>query len=95
MGANTFGNTGKGKTAAEAFKALVDSDRHENGHSYSGSIGMKNRFVMITVPTGQDPYDYANTLLDNGDRRVDDKFGPAGCVQVKPDEWYFFGWASS
>lgn len=25
---------------------------------------------------------------------VDDKWGPAGCVQLSASEWLFFGWAS-
>lgn len=27
--------------------------------------------------------------------QTDDKWGPAGAVQVGPEEWLFFGWASS
>ena len=95
MGANTFGNTGKGKTAKEAFDALVEQSRIEDGNSYSGCIGMKDRFVMIAVPEGKDPHDYADDLVENDDKRVEDKSGPAGCIALGGDRWYFFGWASS
>ena len=42
----------------------------------------------------------AELLLEIGDRRIDDKFGPAGCIDLAPKrkrdrEFLFFGWASS
>jgi hypothetical protein len=43
-------------------------------------------------------YDFANKLLDDCDPRVDDKWGPAGCVAFKNKDdtmYLFFGWASS
>lgn len=95
MGANTFMNTGDGKTAKEAFSALVEQSRHEDGHSYSGCIGMKSSFVMITVPDGITPRDHADRLLDEDDRRIVDTDGPAGCVSVGEGRWLFFGWARS
>lgn len=95
MGAYSFGNFGTGKSANEVFKSLAEQDRHENGHEYSGGIGMKRSFVVIDVPSGKDPVQFANDLIDAGDARVDDKWGPAGCVKVSEGKWYFFGWASS
>lgn len=34
-------------------------------------------------------------LMLDGDPRVDDKWGPAGCIKVSKDRYCFFGWASS
>jgi hypothetical protein len=36
----------------------------------------------------------ADALLDLGDTRVDDKWGPAGALQVDAEGWLFFGWAA-
>lgn len=43
---------------------------------------------------------YAEQLVEEGDPRVDDKWGPAGAIRLDdaPDgngRWLFFGWASS
>jgi len=96
MGANNFGNIVKGKTAAAAFDSVVKQARWEVGNGgYSGTIAEKHSFVMIDVPAGTDPILYADRLLDADDRRISDKWGPAGCVKVGEGEWYFFGWASS
>lgn len=37
----------------------------------------------------------ANALVYMCDERVDDKWGPAGCIEVAPGEYLFFGIASS
>ena len=47
-----------------------------------------------------DPSQYANLLIDEGDERVDDKWGPAGCIELPrvgdgEKTFLFFGWASS
>ncbi len=34
-------------------------------------------------------------LICLGDPRINDKWGPAGCVEVTAGEYIFFGWASS
>lgn len=181
MGGSTFANTGRGKTAKEAFRAVVDEAQYESGHgSYTGTIAEKHDFVMISEPSeaqkrellkkeveyagnsvkraqeeeaswlakakaptrycseadclrfakdkhaqvekaqerlralearlaSPDPvpftrelaHAYSDYLIDKGDRRIDDKWGPAGCICLKkpegttPGEWLFFGWASS
>ncbi len=96
MGASTFMQVGRGKTAAEAFKSARDEAAYEHGHGgYSGSLAEKRNFVMIPVPAGIDPRVVARKLVDEGDPRVDDKWGPAGCIALGKGEWLFFGWASS
>jgi hypothetical protein len=86
---------GKGVTAEKAFAACIEHAQYECGHGgYTGTIAEKHDFVMISVPVGKDPVEFANELLESGDRRVIDKWGPAGCVCVKEGVYYFFGWAS-
>jgi hypothetical protein len=36
----------------------------------------------------------ADRAIDEGDARIDDKWGPAGCVPLADGRFYFFGWAS-
>lgn len=97
MGAEQFTHTAKGKTAREAFYAAREKALYNHGHSgYTGTIAEKTDFDIIPVPAGIDPIDYAETLLRENDPRIDDKWGPAGCVKLnEPDTWLFFGWASS
>lgn len=96
MGAENFGCTASGETAQEAFDNAREDAYYENGHGgYTGTIAEKQSFVIITVPNGMDPREYADKLVDDGDRRIDDKWGPAGCVALGGGKYYFFGWASS
>jgi hypothetical protein len=96
MGAETFTHWGKGGTAEAAFEAAVKSAQHDYGHSgLTGSIAEKDCFVMIECPVGRDPDEYADFLIQERDERIDDKWGPAGCIKIAEGEWLFFGWASS
>jgi hypothetical protein len=100
MGATTFGTKSSGKTAKEAFAEAVQEARYMHGHGgYSGTIAEKRSFTMITPPsnvgkTEKDLIKYAWELIDKGDPRVDDKWGPAGCIALPDGKWFFFGWAS-
>jgi hypothetical protein len=87
-------------TAQEAFSYITHNARYMYGHGgYSGTIAEKSDFQMIKVPEGEDPITYATYLLDSGDRRVNDKWGPAYCVEFDAGKgkkgFYFFGIASS
>lgn len=96
MGANTFFTTASGKTAYHAFRAACDDARHESGHGgYTGTIAEKTEFCMITCPPGKEPAAYARELMDNDDPRIDDTWGPAGCIGLGGGKFLFFGWASS
>lgn len=96
MGACTFETMATGETARKAFDAARDEARHECGFGgYSGTIAEKGQFVTLTPPPGDDPREFARRLIDEGDPRVDDKWGPAGCVKLSEGKWLFFGWASS
>ena len=96
MGAQTFKQVGRGTTAKEAFSEAREEASYENGHGgYTGSLAEKGNFKEIHLPDGEDPFKFANKLIDEGDPRIDDKWGPAGCVKIKDGEYLFFGWASS
>lgn len=96
MGASEFFTRAKGKTAKEAFRAAVEEAQYESGHGgYTGTIAEKHEFRLIAVPEGVKPGDFAERLLSEDDKRVSDKWGPAGCVQLGVGEWLFFGLASS
>jgi hypothetical protein len=106
MGASTFENIGRGKTAREAFDVLVATAKYECGHGgYTGTIAEKYSFTMIPLPTEVRSatdrkalrhlaLDYAFKLIDDDDERVSDKWGPAGCLDLGDGEYLFFGWAS-
>ena len=96
MGADTFMGRARGKTANEAFRSARAEALYECGHGgYTGTIAEKHSFVMIQLPVGKDARQYADELIGNGDSRIDDKWGPAGCIKTKEGEYLFFGWASS
>ena len=103
MGAETFYHTAPGKTAHKAFASAVKDAAYEFGHrGYTGSIAEKDSYVLVTkeVFANRDAaMDYADKLIDECDERIDDKWGPAGCVQFENPlgevEYLFFGWASS
>lgn len=96
MGAESFAVRSKGKTSTEAFVEAVHKAQWAHGHGgYSGTIAEKGEHVMIPLPEGKDAGSYAQELLDEGDVRIDDKWGPAGCIDLGDGEYLFFGWASS
>jgi hypothetical protein len=102
MGATEFTCVGNGKTAKEAFDAAVEDAAYDCGHGgYTGTIAEKDTFVMCSsevFASQQEAFDFADKLLSDGDKRVDDKWGPAGCVAFKNKHdkvsYIFFGWAS-
>lgn len=96
MGACDFWTKARGSSAKEAFDKATADARYEHGHGgYTGTIAEKDSFVTIEVPPGLDPQEYAEKLFREGDPRIDDKWGPAGCVHLGGEDYLFFGWASS
>jgi hypothetical protein len=72
------------------FEAAQNSDRYENGHSYSGGFGMCDGLVFAQinrVHTEKEAYDW---LSDNAQ-----KWGPALAVRLTDDEWMIGAWCSS
>ena len=55
----------------------------------------KSECVMIVPNEGESPEDCADRLIEEGDKRIDDKGGPAGCIDCGNEKYLFFGWASS
>ena len=97
MGATTFMTKARGKSPAAAFNEAVERALYLHGHAgYTGTIAEKYEFTVITPPPdGTTAEQYARDLLDEGDPRIDDKWGPAGCIKIDADTYLFFGWASS
>lgn len=101
MGASSFMDWSKGKDNKEAFNRAVDEAAWENGHGgYTGTIAEKRNFVIISLPKEIKPDDYnaieefAWKLIEDSDSRINDKWGPAGCIKAS-DRYLFFGNASS
>lgn len=105
MGAEVFFEKVGGSSQKQAFNEAVREASSAYGISgYTGTIAEKHEFINIRVPSGVDPYEYANKMLDEEDPRVSCKWGPAGCIDLtgtthaieSPENSYlFFGWASS
>ena len=98
MGATTFYTIAHGKTPEEAFtKAREEAESSYGSHGYTGTIADKSSFKVIPLPKGEDPEVYAESLIEKGDRRIDDIWGPAGCIafpkKVLVNAYLFFGWA--
>lgn len=100
MGACNFDDVGEGRTPQEAFDGLREAALHEYGHNgYTGTIAEKNIFVMFPEePTETAAFEEADRLIDDGDKRIGDKRGPAGCIPFGPikngvRKYLFFGWA--
>jgi hypothetical protein len=89
MGASTFEDYAWGKTPQEAFSIAVTDAAHEYGHGgYTGTIAEKSEFVMIPVPAkwkGKEQ-EYAYHLMNKDDHRIEDKWGPAGCILLESQD---------
>lgn len=85
MGASEFTQIGHGATAEEAFAHAREQAGWERGHGgYSGTVYEKDSFVMIEkkpLPLAE-AYALAERLITEYDPRINDKWGPAGCVPV-------------
>jgi hypothetical protein len=98
MGAQVFTHEAEGKTAKEAFDKAVYDACYDYGHSgYTGTIAEKEDFVEIEIPKSWkgSVEKYIDKLIKDGDDRIDDKWGPAGCIKTGKNSYIFFGWAST
>jgi len=90
MGAEVFITRAVGTISSQAFNnAQVEACYEAGNNGYTGTIAEKSEFTMIDCPEGIDPEVYAWLLIDNEDPRVDDKWGPAGCIDCKNGYLYF------
>jgi len=103
MGAEEFFQIASGKNAKKAFTAASKTAAYEYGHrGYTGSLAEKESFVMVSdkvFDSYKEAYDFADQLIENGDEKINDKWGPAGCVQFKDKDsgvkYLFFGLAAA
>jgi hypothetical protein len=100
MGANSFVTVSSGANPQDAFSDAVEQARWESGHGgYSGTIAEKRTFSVLPTPGSPADDELAAAVAMNHDHplwlKVDDKWGPAGCIKMTNDRWMFFGWASS
>jgi hypothetical protein len=101
MGASEFFTAASGKTVKEAFRSAIEEAQYESGHGgYTGTIAEKDSFVSCSNEVFQSyeaAINYAEDLVISDDKRIDDKFGPAGYVKFmngSKTNYLFFGWAS-
>ncbi len=100
MGADVFEIESVGKNASEAFNNAREESLYYFGHvGYTGTIAEKSSYIMIDCPNGTAQCDYIDQLLDNDDKRISDKWGPAGCIYLGTTDkglkrYVFFGLAS-
>ncbi len=98
MAAETFITDASGDTAQAAFTAARKKAQYDHGHAgYTGTIAEKDTFVLIPFPGGdaKTAHAFAEALLRSGDKRIDSKWGPAGCLDLGEGKYVFFGWASA
>ena len=87
-----YNETNKQKVK-ENFEDKQDMDRYENGHCYSGGIGMADGCKFLDSMVFDNFNDAEDYLLDAAQ-----KWGPALFVRVQNDEhngWYYGAWCSS
>lgn len=96
MGAQSFFEVQAGDSSEEAFREAVSEAAYENGHGgYTGTIAEKYEYILIECPVGVTPFTHAEHLIDDDSSPVSDKWGPAGCIDMKDGTYLFFGSASS
>lgn len=95
MGACTFQSTATGKTAKDAFTKAREQALYDHGHGgYTGTIAEKPGFRMVAEGVDPDPAATMKRCLDDEHHWCQDKWGDAACLQIGPEKWLFFGWAS-
>lgn len=98
MGASSFCEFHAGTNLKQVFKYAVEDAQTEYGsRGGTGSIAEKYDVVLIdTVDTKVEANRLADNLVEEGDKRIDDKYGPAGAIAVRGPVagFVFFGWAN-
>lgn len=98
MGGTTFTKIAKGANAQAAFNAAREQAQYDHGHAgYTGTIAEKSSFVVIDrgkTFAVKDALERAESLIDDDDPRIVDKWGDAGCLALDDGRYLFFGWAS-
>ena len=97
MGATTFVTIEDGESPDTAFDKAVEKAKTLNGTAgYTGTIAEKTAFTVIGKPVEnmEQANDRIDHLFETNDHRIDDKWGPAGCIELPDNKYIFFGWAS-
>lgn len=93
-GATDFGTFAKGSSAKDAFsKACREAIEMYGNQGYTGSIAEKDSFEMATNEVVSP--DDIPSIVDQVFSRFEDKWGPAGCIELTTGEYFFFGVAST
>lgn len=85
MGAETFMTTAFGQTVDEAFRSAVEDAEYRHGKAgYTGTIAEKSSFKVIpdSEHKGKQKRKYARQLINDGDKRIQSKIGPAGAINL-------------
>ena len=99
MGGTTFEILREGESAEQAFAIAVAGAQYDHGHAgYTGTIAEKSEFILIAPPDNWNAEELVREIQRNHSAdawaQVDDKWGPAGCVELGKGRYFFFGWAS-
>ena len=87
MGAASFRTKAFGSDIDEAFQKAIDNAQYRHGHAgYTGTMAEKAGRGYTVIPDDEhkhrDKEKYANHLLAERDERIDDKWGPAGAINL-------------
>lgn len=85
-------------TLHRVFRRAVELEAYESGHGgYTGTLAEKSEVTLVgTVKTRGEASALMDKLVDEDDKRISDKWGPAGAIFIEDDKAYvFFGYASS
>lgn len=85
MGGVVFTTTAYGQTVDEAFESAVEDAEYHNGKDgRTGTIAEKSSHTVIPASEyeSEDKREYAHQLINECDRRVDSKMGPAGAISL-------------
>lgn len=106
MGAQSFAVTAEGDTLQKAFAAAQIEAAFWHGHGPdSGTIAEKSSVRLIAPPANiagnrEALMDWASDLLYDDDldphhQWIQDKWAPAAAVPIGPQQWLFFGYATT
>jgi hypothetical protein len=87
MGGASFFTKAFGGDADEAFRKAIEAAQWRHGHAgYTGTIAEKDGRGYTKIPEDEhknrDKEKYAGDLMADQDDRVDDKWGPAGAINL-------------
>jgi hypothetical protein len=96
-----YGHNGYTGTIAEkrSYQLITDSLESIRARYERLPEPELRRFVLAGLQEGKREY-MAAALLDLNDPRIDNKYGPAGCIDLGPakdgkqHKYLFFGWAA-